>query len=155
MKDKIILTLNVTRPEHTVSYDVNFSREAFKSSIKLSKLKRDLIKAQMKLISRFYNNAPIKYGIPDVPYGLYSLHRELIKQEAKTKFESRVLYLTYAFIRGVPRKAVEKVRAKNFADIVNGIRDMIPLHLLNDPEGALTMQIRCWYLGDEEKNEKS
>lgn len=148
MNDIIKFNLNVDTPEYTESIEIHFSRYLFKADFKLNKLKRDMVKSQLRLISRMYNDAPIKYGIPNVPVGLYAIHRALIQQEAKVKLESRILYLTYAFIRGIPRKVVENRRASYFADIVNGIRDMIPYH--NIDKTGLLMRIRSWYIGDEE-----
>lgn len=149
MKDTITFNIEVTVPEFTKSVDINFSRGAFKEAVKVHKFKRDMIKAQLRLISRYYNNAPIKYGVPSVPYEFRQIHRELIKQEVLIKWNSRILFLAYAFVRGIPRHVVEK-KAETYSgdvnNIVNGIRDRLSFdNLLSSREG-LSNKIKEWYL---------
>ena len=105
------LTIETVVPENVVKFEFAFSKQMFKDKFREFKFIHQMIKASEEVFETWFNSYPRHEFYRKSPFpDFWKRYAETQKLKWKTKEDARVHYLTYAFLRKMPRSALEKKR---------------------------------------------
>ena len=107
--DNLNYSFETSIPEAKVQIDLRFSKKVFKEKFRLLKFKHQMLKAKEEVFETWFNSYPrhnINIKSPFLTFR--NEYREYLIEKQELKRSARAYYLAYAFLRGIPRRVLEK-----------------------------------------------